>query len=141
VKLSVLAQGKLKDHALRQLTDDYKSRLQRYVGLEEIEVKDTQALLRRVPRESFIVMLEVWGEALSSPALASKLEAWATRNKGNVCFVIGGADGIPKELSKLGDAHLSLSRLTLPHRLVRLLLFEQLYRCMTLLRGEPYARE
>lgn len=142
MKLVVLAQGKLKERALRELVDDYKARLGRYVsGLEEIEVKDAEGLARRVPPECFLVMLEVWGDAISSAGLAAKLETWGTRKNGTVCFVIGGAEGIPKALSSRGDAHLSLSSLTLPHRLVRLVLFEQLYRSMTIQRGEPYARE
>ncbi len=141
MKILVVAQGKLKDRALRGLTDDYKKRLARYVAVDELELKDGEALSRRLPTEHWLVMLEVWGEALSSPGLASRLETWASRQKGNICFVIGGANGIPKEVSQRGHAHLSLSSLTLPHRLVRLLLFEQLYRAMTILRGEPYARE
>ena len=142
MKLVVLAQGKLKERALRELVDDYKARLGRYVsGVDEIEVKDAEGLARRVPPECFLVMLEVWGDTISSAGLAAKLETWGTRKNGTVCFVIGGAEGIPKALSSRGDAHLSLSSLTLPHRLVRLVLFEQLYRSMTIQRGEPYARE
>jgi 23S rRNA (pseudouridine1915-N3)-methyltransferase len=58
-----------------------------------------------------------------------------------VAFVIGGAEGIPKSLAAECDARLSLSPLTLPHQLARVILFEQLYRALTLIRGEPYARE
>lgn len=141
VKLVVLAQGKLKERALRELTDQYKQRLVRYASVEEIEVKDAAALERRLPQDACAVMLEVWGRTLSSTALAAQLEDWASGHRGQVCFVIGGAEGIPAELSRRADVHLSLSALTLPHRLVRLVLFEQLYRSMTILRGEPYARE
>lgn len=141
MKLTVLAQGKLKDRALRDLVDGYKKRLTRYAALAEVEVKDAGALERRVPERSLLVVLEVWGEALSSRALAGRLENWANSESGHVCFVIGGAEGVPKQLSRRARAHLSLSSLTLPHRLVRLVLFEQLYRAMTILRGEPYARE
>ncbi len=69
------------------------------------------------------------------------MERWTSRGKGSVAFVIGGAEGIPSELSKKADARLSLSRLTLPHRLARVVLLEQLYRSLSILRGEPYARE
>ena len=58
-----------------------------------------------------------------------------------MAFVIGGAEGIPSALSAKADVRLSLSTFTFPHRLARVMLFEQLYRSMTLLRGEPYARE
>ncbi len=141
VKCIVLAQGKLKNDALASVADDYKSRLQRYVAFEEIEVKDTAGLARRLPKEGRLVMLEVWGEVFSSEGLAARLEHWGSQGKGQVCFVIGGADGIPKNLSSRAHVHLSLSALTLPHRLARVLLYEQLYRCMSILRGEPYARE
>lgn len=141
MKLFVLAQGKLKERALRELTDEYKKRLERYATVEEIEVKDAAGLGRRLPSDACLVMLEVWGQSVSSTALAEQLEDWADRHKGQVCFVIGGAEGIPTELSRRAHVHLSLSALTLPHRLVRLVLFEQLYRSMTILRGEPYARE
>jgi 23S rRNA (pseudouridine1915-N3)-methyltransferase len=73
--------------------------------------------------------------------LAKRVERWSSRGKGIVAFVIGGADGIPADLLSRADARLSLSTLTLPHRLARVVLAEQLYRAMTILRGEPYARE
>ncbi|HEX5100948.1 MAG TPA: 23S rRNA (pseudouridine(1915)-N(3))-methyltransferase RlmH, partial [Polyangiaceae bacterium] len=73
--------------------------------------------------------------------LAARLERWGRRGKGDVAFVLGGAEGIPKALLDGAHARLSLSSLTLPHRLARVLLFEQIYRAFTILRGEPYARE
>lgn len=141
MKFVVLAQGKLKDRNLRAVSDDYLTRLRRYVPVSEIEVKDASALARRIPGDALVVMLEVQGELLSSRTLASRIDGWMLSGKSSLCFVIGGAEGIPERLSKSGDVQLSLSRLTLPHRLVRVLLFEQLYRAMTILRGEPYARE
>ena len=141
MKLFVLAQGKLKDRGLRAAADDYKARLSRYVAVEEIEVKDALGLERKAPKDAWLVMLEVQGQAVSSRTLATRLEEWSSRHKGNVCFVIGGAEGIPRDFSERGDVRLSLSSLTLPHRLVRVIVFEQLYRALTILRGEPYARE
>ena len=58
-----------------------------------------------------------------------------------VAFVIGGAEGIPPELSRAAEVRLSLSSMTLPHRLARVLLLEQIYRGLSITRGEPYARE
>jgi 23S rRNA (pseudouridine1915-N3)-methyltransferase len=141
VKLVVFAVGKIKDKALRAVADDYSRRLSRYVRSEEIEVKDGAALERALPADAVRIALEVHGDALSSEELARRVERWGSRGKGVVAFFIGGADGLPAELSRAADARLSLSSLTLPHRLARVVLFEQLYRAMTILRGEPYARE
>lgn len=141
MKVTVLAVGKVREVPARALVDDYLGRLRRYVRAEELEVKDAAALARAVPGDAVIVALEVWGKGLSSEGLARRLEAWGTTGKGHVVFLIGGAEGIPKDVSGRASFHLSLSTLTLPHRLARILLFEQLYRAMTILRGEPYARE
>ncbi len=141
MKLVVFAVGKLKDKSLRAVADDYLKRLSRYVRSEEIEVKDGAALERALPADAVRVALEVHGDALSSEELARRVERWGSRGKGVVAFFIGGADGLPVELSRAADARLSLSSLTLPHRLARVVLYEQLYRAMTILRGEPYARE
>jgi len=137
----VVAAGRLKDKSLRAVADDYFARVRRYVRCDEIEVKDDRALAKAIPSDSVVVALEVDGESVSSTELAQRLERWASRGKGAVTFVIGGAEGIPAELSRAADARLSLSRLTLPHRLARVLLAEQLYRALSILRGEPYARE
>ena len=141
MQVTVLAIGKVREAPARALVDDYRGRLRRYVRAEELEVKDAAALARAVPADAIVVALEVWGRGLSSEEFAQRLESWGTTGKGHVVFLIGGAEGIPKEVSRRASFHLSLSTLTLPHRLARILLFEQLYRAMTILRGEPYARE
>jgi 23S rRNA (pseudouridine1915-N3)-methyltransferase len=69
------------------------------------------------------------------------MERCSRVGKGQIHFLIGGAEGIPSAVSARAAMTLSLSSFTLPHRLARVVLFEQLYRSMTLLRGEPYARE
>ena len=137
----MIATGKIKDRDLRSVADDYLKRLSRYVKCDEIEVKDGAGLAKAVPDGAFVVALEVDGERVTSSELSLKVERWGARGKGFVAFLIGGADGIPSALSAQADVRLSLSTLTFPHRLARVMLFEQLYRAMTLLRGEPYARE
>jgi 23S rRNA (pseudouridine1915-N3)-methyltransferase len=141
VKLFIVAQGKLKDDGLRALLDDYLRRLRRHVPCQEIEAKDEAALARAIPGEALLVALCVDGEALSSPEFAKRLERWMSQGKGAVAFVIGGAEGLPAAIEQRAAQRLSLSRMTLPHRLARLILTEQLYRAVSILRGEPYARE
>jgi len=141
VKLFVIAEGRIKERELRGVANDYLGRLSRYVRCEEIEARDSNALAKAVPEGAFVVALEVDGERISSSEFSLRLERWGARGKGLVAFLIGGAEGIPKALSERADLRLSLSSFTLPHRLARVVLLEQLYRAMTLQRGEPYARE
>lgn len=141
MRLAVVAVGKLKERAFRELADDYLGRIRRYVRCEELEVKEAAALGSAPPSDALVVALEVHGEALSSEALSRRLEQWGSRGKGHVAFLIGGAEGIPAEVSRRADVRLSLSSLTLPHRLARVVLYEQLYRALSILKGEPYARE
>ncbi|HEX6273214.1 MAG TPA: 23S rRNA (pseudouridine(1915)-N(3))-methyltransferase RlmH [Polyangiaceae bacterium] len=141
MKLAVVAVGKIRERDLRAVADDYKKRIQRYVRCDEIEVGSDAALERALPREATVVALDPEGDALTSTAFAKKLEGWGRRGKGDVAFVIGGAEGIPDALLAAANSRLSLSTLTLPHRLARVVLLEQIYRAFTILRGEPYARE
>lgn len=141
VKLFVIASGKIKEKPLRQVADDYLGRIARYTRVEERETRDETGLAKAIPEGALVVALEVWGKQISSEEFAQKLESWGSRGKGDIAFVIGAAEGIPKELSERAQVHLSLSKMTLPHRLARVILFEQIYRGLSILRGEPYARE
>ena len=141
MKLQIVAHGKLKDKGLRSLCDDYLGRIRRYLRCEEIELKDDSGFSRLLSDDAIVVALEVDGEQLSSNELSRKLERWLAQGKGVVAFAIGGAEGLPREFSVRAQHRLSLSRLTLPHRLARLLLAEQLYRALSIARNEPYARE
>ena len=141
MQISILAVGKLKEREVRSLVDDYLGRIRRYCRCDEIEVKDDAALLKAVPKDATLVAMEVKGRALSSSQFAEKLENFVSMGKGHVVFVIGGAEGIPEELSNSAQLKLSLSTMTLPHRLARLLLSGQIYRGFSILRNEPYARE
>lgn len=138
MKLVVLAVGKLRDRHLTALVDDYVARARHHLPLEIVEVEDDQALARRWPAEGETIALEVDGLTWSTEELARQIERRMTRGTRTLTFVIGGAHGIPAALSSRAALRLSLSALTLPHRLARLLLCEQLYRALTIIRGEPY---
>jgi len=140
VKLVVVAAGKLRGPE-RTLCDEYFARTRRYVACDEREVRNAEDLGAAIPSGAVIVVLEPGGDAITSTELSKRVERWSSRAKGIVAFVVGGAEGIPRDLVTRADARLSLSTLTLPHRLARVVLAEQIYRAMTILRGEPYARE
>ena len=143
MKVVVVAVGRVKDRPLRASLDDYLGRLRRYVPCEEIELADAPAsklepAFNRATAGATVVALEVNGRALGSEAFARDLERRGSQGKRVVAVLIGGADGRPTAVSLAAHARLILSTLTFPHRLARLVLVEQLYRAMTILRGEPY---
>jgi len=144
VRIRIVAVGKAKERDLRSLLGDYYARIGRYAKLEEIEIKDTrpedlvERLLRSIPERSRVAALEVGGRALSSRELADWLGRAENESVQSVVFLIGGAFGLPAEISAKADLQLSLSAMTLPHRLARLFLAEQVYRAFSILRGEPY---
>jgi 23S rRNA (pseudouridine1915-N3)-methyltransferase len=143
MRIVVVAVGRVKDRPLRDALDDYFGRIRRYLPCEEIELADgpeskLSMAFAKATAGATPVALEVTGRALSSEAFARELERRGSQGKGVVAFLIGGADGLPPAVSQGAAARLSLSPLTFPHRLARLVLVEQLYRAMTILRGEPY---
>jgi 23S rRNA (pseudouridine1915-N3)-methyltransferase len=144
VRITVAAVGKVKDRPLREAIDEYLGRVRRYVAIDEIEIADgpperVRAAFEKASREATAVALEVTGQSLTSEAFARLIERLGARGKGHITFLIGGADGLPPDLSAAAHVRLSLSPLTFPHRLARLVLVEQIYRACTILRGEPYA--
>ncbi len=133
--------GRTRGSGWQELTEDYLLRIRRYVRCDLVESRDDKDLLRKWPQADVVVAMEVEGIRLNSIEFARTLERWGSQGKGQVCFVIGGAEGIPADCSKKASHHLSLSNMTLPHRLAKIVLLEQLYRAFTILKGEPYARE
>lgn len=144
MRILVVAVGRVKDKPLRAAIDEYVGRVRRFVPCDEVELEDAPApkLIEKFNQKTLgatTIAMEVLGRAIDSPTFARELERCGSRGKGTVAFLIGGADGIPPVISQAAHARWSLSGLTFPHRLARLVLVEQLYRAMTILRGEPYA--
>ena len=138
MKIVVLAVGKLRDKHVAALCDDYLSRARRYVGVEVVEVDDDAALQRKWPAQGETVALDVAGEAWTTERFAAHLGDRMLHGARTITFAIGGADGLPPALVARATLRLSLSALTLPHRMARLVLVEQIYRALTIIRGEPY---
>jgi 23S rRNA (pseudouridine1915-N3)-methyltransferase len=137
----VCAVGRIRQREWLALVHDYVARIVHYAKCDIIEFKDDAELLHHPPEADVVVALEVDGVRMTSTQFAHKLELWSRRGQGRIAFVIGGSEGIPAEVAKRASFKLSLSDMTLPHRLARVLLVEQIYRAQTILRGEPYARE
>jgi 23S rRNA (pseudouridine1915-N3)-methyltransferase len=138
LKVVVLAVGKLRDRHVAALCDDYLARARRHLPVEVVEPEDDAALARRWPASGEVIALEPGGVSWTTEELAGQIERRMTHGARGLTFVIGGADGIPAALVKRAQLRLSLSAMTLPHRLARLVLCEQIYRALTIIRGEPY---
>jgi len=139
MRYRVVAVGRVKDAALRAACDEYLARLRHYAKVEELEVKDEARVLGAIPDGSRLVALSRRGEGWSSSALAEQTARWELEAR-DVTFAIGGADTLPADVLGRAERVWSLSPLTLPHELARVIVYEQLYRAHTIRRGEPYHR-
>jgi 23S rRNA (pseudouridine1915-N3)-methyltransferase len=139
MRYRVVAVGRVRNAALRAACDDYLERLRHYARVEEREVKDEARVLEGVPEGSRLVALSRSGEEWTSQQLAEWTARWEIDGR-DVALAIGGADALPEPVLRQAERVWSLSRLTLPHELARVVLYEQLYRAYTIRRGEPYHR-
>ncbi|HET6150105.1 MAG TPA: 23S rRNA (pseudouridine(1915)-N(3))-methyltransferase RlmH [Polyangia bacterium] len=136
----VLAVGKMRDRHLHAACDDYLERARRHLPVEVVEVADDDELVRRIPPSSLVVALTPGGQSWDTPRFSGFIGEQMLRGTRALVFLIGGADGLSQAALARSAHRLSLSALTLPHRLARVVLCEQVYRALSILRGEPYSR-
>jgi 23S rRNA (pseudouridine1915-N3)-methyltransferase len=152
MKLRLLSVGRDRSGLFEPAVQEYAKRLARYAKFELVEVPESRregergreeestALLSRIGARERLWLLDEHGTELDSRSLANLVGKALTDGR-DVALCIGGASGHGEEIRARAERSLSLSRLTLPHRLARVVASEQLYRAFTLLRGEPYHRE
>jgi 23S rRNA (pseudouridine1915-N3)-methyltransferase len=154
MKTIFLLTGKTRNRYLIEGIRDYFSRIVNYTPFEIIEIpdlkntrnmpsavvteKEADLIFSYIDESDFLVMLDEKGRQLSSKELAGFLEGKMLGSVKRLVFAVGGAYGFPKRLVQRADFILSLSRMTFPHQLVRLIFLEQFYRALTIIRGEPY---
>jgi 23S rRNA (pseudouridine1915-N3)-methyltransferase len=133
VRYTIVAVGRIRPPFADDL-EHYAKMLSGHARVDIVEVRDAEQAVRRIPSRSHLVLLDSHGHTYDSVAFARWLEDRRRAGR-DVCFVIGGADGI--ELERC-DERLSFGPMTFPHQLARVLLVEQLYRAHKILAGEPY---
>lgn len=154
MQLTLLTPGHLRRSYLREGCEDYAARLERYVRFQLLEVKEEsvsqggdvalarklegERLLKRCPPGAVLHALDEHGQEFSSKELAEFFRQHQNRGTRHLAFIIGGPYGLAPEVLERAVLKVSLSRLTLPHELCRLVALEQLYRAFTILQGEPY---
>ncbi|MBB3332207.1 23S rRNA (pseudouridine1915-N3)-methyltransferase [Halomonas campaniensis] len=155
MRVRLLAVGTRMPAWVTQGVEEYRKRLPRDFALEVEEIApgqrgknadipramalEAERIRARLRGDEQVVALEVGGKAWSTEQLAEQAEAWRLEGR-DVALLVGGPDGLEPGLSAAADQRWSLSPLTLPHPLVRILLAEQLYRAWTLMVGHPYHR-
>ncbi|WP_299848199.1 23S rRNA (pseudouridine(1915)-N(3))-methyltransferase RlmH [uncultured Roseovarius sp.] len=155
MRVHICAVGRLRAGPERDLLDDYLTRFDRTgralglgpASVHEVEdrkgggmMAEAPLLERAIPKGAIIVAMDERGQTLNSPKFANRLAGWRDEGRGDVAFVIGGADGITPVLRDRADLKLSFGPMVWPHMLARVMLSEQLYRAATILAGSPYHR-
>lgn len=150
MKLQVLAIGRVREAWYSDAVEDYRKRIRKHLAISILETakeqagkeKDLESAYRKVRTEhiraDLPVALDMKGRVMSSEELAQWLEAAMVGGTNLVSFIIGGPHGLAREAVRDSKMVLSLSAMTLPHQMARLVLMEQLYRALTIIRSEPY---
>ncbi len=142
MKITVAAIGRLKESYLVEAERDYMKRLKRYCTPAVHELDDEKALLAWLPPAAHLYAFDERGETLTSAQFAELLAREASHGGGApIVLAIGGADGHSDVVRARAAKLIAFGRLTIAHRLVRLLVLEQIYRGFKILRGEPYHRD
>lgn len=151
MRIRVIAVGRDRSGLFAPAAEEYAGRIARYLRFEVIEVPEArkhagtprakdeegESLLAKLGDRDRVVLLDERGTEETSEAFARRVERWLARGQ-DVSLVIGGSDGLSDAVRGRAMETLALSRMTLAHRLARVVLLEQLYRAFTILRGEPY---
>lgn len=157
MNIDIICVGKIKEKYLTDAISEYSKRLSRYCNLSILEVADEKTeenasdafndkvkkaeadrILKHIKSNAHIVTLEIEGKQLSSIELSKKIEDVGTYGFNDIQFIIGGSLGLHNSIISLANTHLSFSKMTFPHQLMRVILLEQIYRSFRIINNEPY---
>tara|TARA_B100000508_G_scaffold60116_1_gene46749 strand:+ start:27980 stop:28453 length:474 start_codon:yes stop_codon:yes gene_type:complete len=154
MKVKLIVVGKTKKTFLLEGEKEYKKRLKRYLNLEVIELPDvknakkrseeeikreeSKNILSKIASTDHVELLDENGRSYSSVKFAKHLEQHFIHGGQTLVFIIGGPYGFHDDVYKRANSKLALSEMTFSHQMIRMIFFEQVYRAMTILKGEPY---
>ena len=157
MNITVIAVGKISEKYLNTGLEEYKKRLSRYcklnivevpdiqepknpspLRLEEIKAKEGKNILKHIRGNNYMIALDGKGRKMSSEEMAAYIQDLSVMGGSSVTFIIGGSNGLSKEVMEIADMRLSFSDMTFPHRLMRLILLEQIYRWFKINKNERY---
>lgn len=156
MNIKIIAVGKLKEQYVKSATEEYIKRLSPFftLSVEEIPAEqiideslaekykriEAEKILSKIKKDSYVITLEIKGKSLSSEEFAEKLKDITSNGVNEICFVIGGANGLHHSVSERADFKLSFSKMTFTHQMIRILLAEQIYRAAKINSNEHYHR-
>ena len=140
MKITLVAVGKTQSRELQETILDYSKRLGHYTSFDFAEVTDDK-LTKELDKHDRVYLLDDKGSMYSSKEFSSFIEKQLNAGFKSVAFVIGGPFGFSEEVRDLADGSISLSKMTFPHDLVRVIFLEQLYRAFTIIKNEKYHHE
>jgi 23S rRNA (pseudouridine1915-N3)-methyltransferase len=157
MKITLLLTGKTSDKLISGIMDTYSARIKKYVvfdiivlpeikntaslSVQEHKIKEGKKVIQALEQDDYIILLDEKGKEFRTIEFASFLEKSFMLPKKRIVFIIGGPWGFSDEVYNRCDIKISLSKMTFPHQLVRLLFLEQLYRAFTVIKNEPYHHE
>src|SRR5574344_280819 len=149
MNIKIIAVGKLKEKYSKDAIDEFKKRLSPYCSLSLVEIpaqdiKDDnlaskymslegEKILSAIKPDAYVITLEISGKTLSSEDFAKKIKTLSCEGHNEIIFVIGGANGLDKKVSDRADFKLSFSKMTFTHQLIRIFLYEQVYRAFKII--------
>ena len=155
--ISFLCIGRMRENYLRQAAADYQQRLGRLCRFDCVELseyrlpdapspaqiaaaleQEADAILRKIPKGAYVIPLCIEGQALSSLQLAACFTRVAVHQSGGICLLIGSSYGLSERVKQRGNLRLSLSAMTFPHQLARVMALEQVYRALKIAAGQTY---
>ena len=142
--IKIICLGKIKEHYLEDMINDYQKRISKYHKIEIIELKDENKLQlekenikKYLHNQDYIIALDIEGEQLDSVSFSKKINE-TFNHYGTITFVIGSSYGLDDEIKQLANYRLSFSKMTFPHGLFRAILLEQIYRSFKINNNESY---
>lgn len=157
ISITIICVGRLKDKFFEDASGEYLKRLQAYAKMNIIEVraenlpdnpndaqissalaKEADEIIKKIPSGACVIPMCIEGKELSSEELATFFDNKTVAGTSSFVFIIGGSYGLSDSVKKLGSIKLSMSRMTFPHRLARVMLLEQIYRACKINAGEKY---
>ncbi len=157
MKITVVGVGSIKESYFKDAIAEYSKRLSKYCSVEIIEVKDEmikenssakddeivkkiegERIIKALPKNSCNILLDLRGKKLDSVGFSKMIDDIMKYENSNITFIIGGSIGVSKEVYDLADYKLCFSDMTFPHKLMRVILLEQVYRAFKILKNETY---